>query len=319
MVRKNSKPADKTETAEQQSENHPETVETAEAPIAEQSDSKAKAKPEKTDDAENGHPELPPKEAAAVFEALLFSSEDAVPASRIRDAVPGLKSANLGKLAKNLNKAYEKGGRSFRIESVAGGFQLFTAPEYSDYIEKFYAKRQQNRLSKKALETLAIVAYKQPVTRTDIEEIRGVNADGVVRTLLMRGLITITGTAPTPGNPYLYKTTRTFLEYFGLKNIKDLPRLKELDELVEADSELQEKIDLTVLKEIAPESLGLDKAKDGNESEESNSESETESGNGSETEQQGTADSGDGEKSGESNGGQTAEDQKDNESGDKAE
>jgi segregation and condensation protein B len=113
-------------------------------------------------------------------------------------------------------------------------------------------------LSSKALETLAIIAYKQPVTRTEIEEIRGVNADGVLRTLLSRNLITIAGTADVPGNPYLYKTTRQFLEYFGLKDIKDLPRLKELDEIVAADTEIKERFGEAFLKEISPELLGLE-------------------------------------------------------------
>ncbi len=315
MSQKNSQPKATAETAAEEQENQVETVEQAEEKKpAGGGKKKENAKPADGSIGEesNGEPELSPKEASAILEAILFCSEDAVSASRIRDVVPALKSMDLRKLVKSLNKAYEKSGRTFRIESVAGGFQLFTEPAYSEYIEKFYAKRQQNRLSKKALETLAIVAYKQPVTRTDIEEIRGVNADGVVRTLLMRGLITISGTAPTPGNPYLYKTTRTFLEYFGLKHIKDLPRLKELDEIVQADSELQEKIDIKILKEIAPESLGLDKAA---ESEDTNSASEAESTNGSDTEQHGTANSVEGETSGESDGREAGEDPNDNQSG----
>ena len=114
----------------------------------------------------------------------------------------------------------------------------------------------------KALETLAIIAYQQPVTRNDIEEIRGVNSDGVIKTLLTRKLITIAGTAKAPGVPYLYKTTDKFLEYFGLKNLKELPKLKELDEIVEADSEIEEKYGDHILKEVAPEVLGIHETDD---------------------------------------------------------
>ncbi|MCB0296903.1 MAG: SMC-Scp complex subunit ScpB, partial [Calditrichaeota bacterium] len=161
------------------------------------------------------------------------------------------------KAVQALNEWYRESGRAFQVEEVAGGFQMFTLPQYAEYVERMYAKRQQNRLSPKALETLAIVAYKQPITRLEIEEIRGVNVDGVMKTLLSRNLITISGTASTPGNPFIYKTTRKFLEYFGLKSLKDLPRLKELDEIVEADSEIQEKFGEAFFKEIAPEILGM--------------------------------------------------------------
>ena len=111
------------------------------------------------------------------------------------------------------------------------------------------------------------------ITRTEIEEIRGVSADGVIRTLLSRNLITISGTADVPGNPYLYKTTRQFLEYFGLQDLKDLPRLKELDEIVAADSEIKERFGETFLKEIAPEILGMQNY-DTDESEEDESDNE---------------------------------------------
>lgn len=194
-----------------------------------------------------------------ILESLLFASDEPLSAAKIRDAAPQLQDIDLKKLIRGLNKAYRKTGRVFEIQTIAGGYQMFTLPDYAEYVEKLYLKRQQNRLTAKALETLAIIAYKQPVTRSDIEEIRGVNVDGVMKTLLSRNLITIAGTAETPGNPYLYKTTRSFLEYFGLKNIKDLPRLKELDEIAEADTEIKERFGEEFLKEIAPETLGMEK------------------------------------------------------------
>lgn len=215
-------------------------------------------------DAGNGAPQPPKplteaelKTARGLLEALLFSSEEPLSPSRIRDVAPFFAGFNFQKAVKQLNAEYEKSGRSFRIKSIAGGYQLFTLPEYDEYLQKFYARRSQNRLTTKALETLAIIAYKQPITRVEIEDIRGVNTDGVMRTLLSRNLVAISGAAPTPGNPFLYKTTRAFLEYFGLKGIKDLPRLKELDEIVETDVEIKEKFGEAFLKDIAPEILGL--------------------------------------------------------------
>lgn len=193
-----------------------------------------------------------------ILEVLLFASDEPLSANKIREIAPEFKGVEIKRIAEGLNRVYEETGRSFRIEMVAGGYQLFSQPEFAPYVEQLYRKRQQSKLSSKALETLAIVAYKQPVTRHEIEEIRGVNVDGVIKTLLSRNLITIAGTANAPGNPYVYKTTDTFLEYFGLKDIRELPKLKELDEIVEADDELKEKLDTTTLKELAPEILGLE-------------------------------------------------------------
>ena len=194
---------------------------------------------------------------SAILEALLLSSDEPLTPGKVREILPEFKDVNFKKVVDELNDLYQQSGRAFRIEAIADGYQFFTLPDYALYLEKLHARRLQSRLSTKALETLAIVAYKQPITRHEIEEIRGVNVDGVIKTLLSRNLITISGTAGTPGNPFLYKTTRQFLEYFGLKNLKELPRLKELDEIVEADTEMKEKFGEEFLKEIAPEILGM--------------------------------------------------------------
>jgi len=188
-----------------------------------------------------------------IVEALLFSSDEPVKSSKIREIITDLSDKEVRKIVELLNESYENTGRAFRIHAIAGGYQIFTLSEFNIYVEKLFKNRHQSRLSLKALETLAIIAYQQPVTRNDIEEIRGVNSDGVIKTLLTRKLITIAGTAKAPGVPYLYKTTDKFLEYFGLKNLKELPKLKELDEIVEADSEIQEKYGDHILKEVAPE------------------------------------------------------------------
>lgn len=216
---------------------------------------------------------VPPEQ---LLEALLFASEEPLSAAKLREIAPELADADIRSLANTLNEKYEANRQSFRIEMVANGYQMFTLPAFSSYIERLYAKRMQNRLSAKALETLAIVAYKQPITRSEIEQIRGVNVDGVMRTLLSRHLINISGTADQPGNPYLYRTTSKFLEYFGLKNLKELPRLKELDEIVESDVDVKERFGEAFLKEITPELLGLKGQEEKSDHEESEQSGEKE-------------------------------------------
>lgn len=127
-----------------------------------------------------------------------------------------------------LNDVYERTGRSFRIERVAGGFRIMTRPEFGPIIAPFHAERESSRLSQAAIETLAIIAYRQPVTRSDVEAIRGVGCGEILRSLLERRLLKITGRADEVGRPMLYGTSRSFLEVFGLGSIKDLPDAKEL-------------------------------------------------------------------------------------------
>ena len=124
-------------------------------------------------------------------------------------------------------------------------------------MQKLYKGRQASRLTQRALETLAIIAYKQPITKHEIENIRGVNVDGVVKTLLERNLVTIEGRQKAPGNPLLYGTTKYFLEYFGLKSLDALPKLKEIDELLKEDDKFLESLDQVALKQLEPEVLGI--------------------------------------------------------------
>ena len=143
------------------------------------------------------------------------------------------------------------------IDEVAEGFQIFTRAEYEAYIRQLFKTRSTSRLTQKAMETLAIIAYKQPITKVEMEAIRGVNVDGVVRTLLERNLITIKGREKAPGNPLIYGTTKYFLEYFGLKSMDALPKLKELDELLKEDEKFLESLDQVALEQIDPETLGI--------------------------------------------------------------
>jgi segregation and condensation protein B len=191
-----------------------------------------------------------------ILEALLFTSDTPLPANKIRDIISALTPREINLGINYLNEQYRLSGRSFEICEIAGGYQMLTLPEYSDYVEALHQSRQKSRLTQKALETLAIIAYKQPVTRHEIEEIRGVNVDGVVRTLLSRNLITISGRAKAPGNPFLYITTKKFLEYFGINSLEDLPRLKEIDEIIDIE-DVRFPHHETLLREIDLRELGL--------------------------------------------------------------
>ena len=193
----------------------------------------------------------------AIIEALIFASDGPLPPRKIVEILPHLTERLVRRAVEELNATYRQTERTFVIEEVAGGFRFFTLPEFEPFLKKLYANRSQQRLSQKALETLAIIAYRQPITRQEIEEIRGVSADGVIRTLLARNLITIAGRAEAPGSPFLYKTTKTFLEYFGLNSLNDLPKLKEIDELIAADEELKTQYQEVLLHQIDPETLGL--------------------------------------------------------------
>ena len=139
-------------------------------------------------------------------------------------------------VVKELNRHYEKANRSFKIQRIAGGFQLTTLPEFDIWIKRMLDKSGKLALSTAALETLAIIAYKQPISRFNVESIRGVDCSGVIKTLLSKSLVRIKGRDEGPGRPLLYATTDKFLENFGVNRISDLPKLKEIADLNDGDS-----------------------------------------------------------------------------------
>jgi segregation and condensation protein B len=169
-----------------------------------------------------------PDERLVMLEALLFAAEGVQPANRLIQFLGKSARKDLPNLVQHLNESYASDGRAFRIREIAGGYQMYLMPTYTRAVEKFLKKQRERRLSQAALETLAIVAYKQPVTRADIEHIRGVNSDGVIASLLERKLTAIVGRSQKVGRALLYGTTKQFLEYFGLKSLDELPRLDEL-------------------------------------------------------------------------------------------
>jgi segregation and condensation protein B len=167
----------------------------------------------------------------AAIEALLFSSDKPVLIEQIRSVFSELEPAEIRNVLEELKKDWETASRGMRIVEVANGFQMVTAPDFSSYLKKYYKQKHPGRLSRSALETLAIIAYKQPVTRLEIESIRGVNVDGVVSHLKELGVIRISGRKQAPGRPFVYSTTREFLEYFGLRSLEELPKMENFSSL----------------------------------------------------------------------------------------
>lgn len=193
-----------------------------------------------------------------VVEALLFASEGPLTAKKIREVAPEIGTeGQIKKLINKIDDHYESQNSPYKIIELAGGFQIVTREEFAPWIAKLYKSRSKAKLTRKGLETLAIIAYKQPITKLEVEKIRGVNADGVIRTLAERNLITVTGREKAPGNPLLYGTTGYFLEYFGLNDISHLPKLKEIDELLKGDTKFLESLDQVALDQMMPEVLGL--------------------------------------------------------------
>jgi len=169
------------------------------------------------------------EESKRIIEALLFVSNKPVSIDALRDVLKNIDPPQARGIIEELNKEYVSSGRSFSIKEIAGGFQMLTDPVYSRWIAALY-KRPSDRLTGPSLETLAIIAYKQPLTRGDIEAIRGVSVDGVIRTLEERSFIKTKGRMDAPGRPILYGTTNEFLQHFGLRSLDELPKLKEFQE-----------------------------------------------------------------------------------------
>ena len=159
-----------------------------------------------------------------VVEALLFASDSPVEVERIREVLGLGSPADARELVEALRQRLDTEGRALRVVEVGGGFRLVTRPEVAPWLVKLARSRTRSRLSRPALETLAIVAYRQPVSRPEVDAIRGVNSEGVLDNLLERRMLRITGRKDSPGRPFLYETTRDFLVAFGLRDLADLPK-----------------------------------------------------------------------------------------------
>lgn len=163
----------------------------------------------------------------SVVEAVLFASDEPLTPNRLADIV-GISVKHIREHINSLNDKYQDNNNAFRIEEIAGGYQLLTLSSYNPWLKKLLRVRSDSKLSPASLETLAIIAYKQPVIRADIEAIRGVAVGEIVRSLMYKGMVKIVGRAEVLGRPMLYGTTKKFLEVFGLNTLKDLPKIEEL-------------------------------------------------------------------------------------------
>jgi segregation and condensation protein B len=176
------------------------------------------------------------KDIKYIIESLLFVADEPLPVDRIKKILIQVETREIREAMAQLTAEYEARGGGFYLDEVAGGYQIRTRPQYTDWIKKLIQPKPL-RLSKPALETLVIIAYKQPIIRSDIEHLRGVDCGGVIRVLLERKLVRVLGRKEIAGRPLIYATTKRFLEIFDLKNLRDLPTPKEIEELAAATNE----------------------------------------------------------------------------------
>lgn len=195
-------------------------------------------------------------EAKRVIEALLFATDAPISLAKLRSLLGEVDNKILRQLMAELKEEYERDEHSFSLIEVAGGYQIYTRPEYAKWVQELFRGKRVAKLTAAALETLAIIAYKQPIIRGDIEAIRGVNVDGVMATLTERSLVAVVGRDERPGRPLLYGTTPEFLRYFGLSSLSDLPKIEELEDYLkekEAERELvEQEIDAELRKNQIP-------------------------------------------------------------------
>ena len=179
------------------------------------------------EDEENQQAEKIETTVESVVEAVLFASDEPLTVARLAGIVETT-AKQAKESIETLNEKYKANNNTFRIEQIAGGYQMLTLSPYNYWLKKLLRARSDSKLSPAALETLAIIAYKQPIIRADIEAIRGVAAGEMIRSLMYKGLVKIVGRAEVLGRPMLYGTTKKFLEVFGLNTLKDLPKIEEL-------------------------------------------------------------------------------------------
>src|SRR6266849_4288118 len=175
---------------------------------------------------------MEPNELRAALEAILFVTNEPVTLEELVDAFGEEERSAIVTQLDEIRRLLEANVGGFMLEQTAGGWRLATRPEHEPTLKKYFAKKGENRLSLAALETLAIVAYRQPVTAPEVNDLRSVNSTAVIRTLLERRMIRVAGRKNVVGSPFLYRTTRDFLVHFGLNDIRDLPRLEEFGDLV---------------------------------------------------------------------------------------
>ncbi len=182
---------------------------------------------------------------SALLEAIIYLADEPVRANQIQKALPEVPPKELADELKALVERFQSSAHGIEVREVADGYRFSTKPEHHEVLKKFARSLvPPTRLSLAALETLAVIAYKQPITIPEIQEVRGVHASGVIKTLLDRKLVTAAGRKDVVGRPILYKTTRSFLVHFGLKNLDELPSMEEFEELIKSEHSEQAEIPL---------------------------------------------------------------------------
>lgn len=203
----------------------------------------------------------------SVIEALIFSSDEPISENEIIRVIKGIDGEeielnvnDIQSLIEVLNKTYKENNAAFQIVKIANGYLFATKEDTAKYVGFLSSEKTKRRLSQAALETLSIIAYKQPITKPELEQIRGVNSDYILNTLLEKNLITITGRAEGIGRPLLYGTTTEFLKYFGLYNLSDLPKPREIEEIMKDEDfiEQKNKIMMNLVEENLEQELGTE-------------------------------------------------------------
>lgn len=207
----------------------------------------------------------------SVIEALIFASDEPLSSAEIIKAINEIDGEEINISPEDidtcvdiLNNKYSASELSFSIMKIAKGYLFATKPEYGKYLGFLSSEKSKRRLSQAALETLAIIAYKQPITKPEIEAIRGVNSDYILNTLLEKNLVTISGRSETVGRPLLYCTTDEFLKYFGLYQISDLPKPREIEEIMKDEDflEQKQKIMMNMIEENLENDTNMEPADD---------------------------------------------------------
>ena len=186
----------------------------------------------------------------SAIEALIFASDKPVTVEQIKKVLGDLDTASVRKSIDELRNEYETQNRGLRIIEIAGGFQMITSATFAPFLKKLFKYRFSDKLSKPALESLAIIAYKQPLTKSEIESLRNVNVDGMMKSLMEKNLIRICGRKKIPGRPFVFGTTRQFLEHFGLKSLEDLPKMDDFSAMAK---EIEEKANIEAIPEVSLE------------------------------------------------------------------
>lgn len=207
-------------------------------------------------------------EFVPVVEALLFAADEPLPTRRLVELLPELEATEVTAALDALNEQLEQADRGLRLEEVGGGWRFTTRSDHAPFLERLVKGKRVKRLSHAALETLAVVLYRQPVTKAEIEAIRGVSVDGPLRTLLDRDLVKVSGRAAGPGRPLLYASTRELLRYLGLRDLRDLPQLDELEGVLATSEESDPaQLELGQDPDIPPVVRAADDLKPGDEHE----------------------------------------------------